>query len=241
MNNFQQFLMKNKPGFLVGSGIGLLLSAVVSAYILGPKAKEAVEEEKERQNVDKLSPKDMIATAGPYVAPTAALAVIGTACVIKGDKINIDNGAELLAAYALAKSSDAEYRAKTKEMVGEKKEKRIRESIAQDHVDKDPPEAHRVCYTGKGSVICRDAWTGNYFYGDYDKLRRIENNIDRRILDEHFVPINEYYLEAGMDEVEAGKLGWKLENGYMCMDIITVMSKDHEPIFEVSFREPDTY
>lgn len=241
MNNFQQFLMKNKPGFLLGSGIGLLLSAIASAYVLGPLAKEAVEKEKERQGVDELSAKDLIRTTGPYILPTAALAVSGTICVVKGDKLNIDKGTEAIAAYALLKASDKEYREKTKEMVGEKKEKRIRESIAQDHVDNDPPEAHHIYYTGKGNVICRDAWTGKYFYGDYDKLKRIETNIDRRILDENFVPINEYYLEAGMDEVEAGRLGWRLENGYMQMNIITVMTKDHQPCFEVSFREPDTF
>ena len=240
MNKFQVFLEKNKPGFLVGSGIGLLFSAVVSAFILGPMAKEAIEQEKERQNVDKLSAKDTIRSAGPYMAIPAGLAVAGSVCVLSGDKMNIDNGTAALAAYALVKEGDREYREMTKEMVGEKKEKRIREAIAQDHVDKDPPDGHHIILTGKGSVMCRDAWTGRYFYGDYDKLRRIENEIDRRILDETCVPINEYYLEAGMDEVSSGNLCWKLENGYMRMDIITVMSKDHEPIFEVSFREPDT-
>ena len=233
------FMEKSKPGFLLGSGIGLLLSAVVSAFILAPMAKEALEEEKEKQNVDDLSPKDTIRTVAPYVGPPLALAAVGTYCVVRGDKMNVDNGAAAIAAYALAKESDREYREMTKEMVGEKKEKRIREAIAQDHVDKNPPDDRQIIITGKGSVKCRDAWTGRYFYGDYDKLRRIENEIDRRILDEQRVLINEYYLEAGMDEVDAGKLCWKIENGYMRMDITTVMGQEHEPIFEVSFREPD--
>lgn len=246
MNNFSQFLNKNKPGFLLGSGIGLLLSAIASAYILGPMAKEAVENEKERKNVDELSPKDLIKTAGPYLVPTVMLAVGGTFCVVKGDKLNIDNGTAALAAYTLLERSDREYREKTREIVGEKKEKRIREEIAQDRVKNNPVSQNTVMVTGNGDSLCYDAYSDRYFKSSIDRMKRIETNLDGRMLDQGyqaltgFVSLNELYYELGMKGVEQGDLlGWNLKNGYIQMKHHAVITDDNQACIVMEFRDPE--
>lgn len=245
--NLQQMWNRNKPGFLLGGGIGLLLSAVASAYVLGPLAKEAVEEEKERQGVDRLSAKDMIKTAGPYMAPTVAMAVVGTACVVKGDKLNIDNGAAALAAYTLLERSDREYKEKTLELVGEKKEKRIREEIAQDRVKNNPVSQNSVMVTGYGDYLCYDAYSDRYFKSTIDKMKRVETDLDGRLLGqgyqalEGFVSLNELYYELGMKGVDHGDtLGWSLKKGYIQMKHHAVITDDNQACIVMTFREPET-
>ena len=66
-------LNKYLPGILMGLGIGGLISSTFVAFELAPMVRDAVEEKKQELNVEKLSPKDAIATIWPYILPSAIL------------------------------------------------------------------------------------------------------------------------------------------------------------------------
>lgn len=239
MNNFAAFFNKNKPGLLVGLGIGNMLGAIYLTSKCAPVAKERLDRLKKEQGVNKLAPIDVIKTAGPCYIPVILCATFGVSFIICGDHMNVTKGAAAMAAYTLSETALREYREQTKQLVGEKKEKDIRESVAKELVKNENTNDKSIIITGNGEVLCKDAISGRYFKSDIEKLRRIENLLDRRMIDQMFVSLNELYLEIGIPPVALGdELGWHLGKGYIQMDFSAQLTEDGKPCLVMSCSNP---
>lgn len=236
MNNLLSFLSNNKSNILIGFGLGNLLMGTVLGVAYAPSAKEALDNKKKELNVDKLKPLDVIKTAGPYMIPCISASVVGTGCVLAGNHINVKNTSTAMAAYALSESTLREYREKTKEIVGEKKEKDIREAIAKDELNKHPVSNREIIITGKGDSLCYDSLSDRYFRSNIDTLKKIELRLNRRMLDEHFISLNELYLEMGLNPVELGDdLGWHIDKSYINMKFSSHLTSDGDAAIVIDY------
>jgi hypothetical protein len=227
----------DKSGLFMGLGVGLLLSSTISSFVLGSMAKEALDEK--RQGTDEaLEPVDIIKTVTPYAAPPLVLSVVGTIMILHGNKMNVERGTAYMAAYALSDSALREYREKTREIVGEKKEQQIMDEVDKEIVKKNP--CNEIIVAGDGDYLCCDGKTGRYFTSNITKLQHIENLIDRRLIDEEFVSLNELYLEIGLSELENGdNIGWHMSRGYIQMRFSYQGADDGKPCMVMSYREPE--
>lgn len=236
MNQFTSFLSKNKPGLLMGFGLGSMIVATITGIAGAPMARDALEAKKEELNVDKLSPMDTILTAGPYFLPPVLFTCVGVGCILGGNQMNLDRGAAAMAAYAISDATFREYREKTKEIVGEKKEKDIKEAAAKELMDKNPLAGREVIITGKGDTLCFEKISGRYFRSDIETLRRIENRLNKRMITESFISLNELYLEMGLDAIELGdELGWHIDRGYIGMQFSAQLTDVGDPCLVVDF------
>lgn len=246
--------VKHIPELLIGVGIAGMFTAVVMSAEATPKAVRLIEEEKEKRNhaifvkakesgaekcehIAKLKPMEIVQTTWKCYIPTAITFVASAACLIGAHSVSAKRSAVLATAYSLSETALSEYQNKVTETIGEKKEREIRDEIAKDHVNKDPVSKSEVIITEKGTTLCYDNVCGRYFKSDIDKIRQIINELNRRLMSEMYISLNEFYYELGLKSTEMGEdLGWNADDGFIEVDFSSTLADDGTPCLVVNYN-----
>lgn len=234
---------KHAPGILLGIGLAGLLSAIPMAVKATPKAMSLMEEEKKKQRVDNLAPKDVVKVTWKCYIPTAATAALSVGCIIASNKINERRRAALATAYALSESALKEYQDKVVETIGKKKERDIQSAIAKDKVEKNPVTANQVVVTNAGGTLCYDTIIGRYFKSDKNAIEQAVNKLNYRMRDEMYVSLNDLYSELGLESVGVGdELGWDVNrDGWVEMIFDSFLTDDGTPCLTFTYRVAPRY
>lgn len=218
-------LDKHSPEILIGCGLVGFASTVVLVAKESPIAKERLEELHEHlAEVDEELSKPQIIfeefkTVAPIYAPAAITGTVSVACILGSYKIGNKRTAALATAYELTQSRLIDYQDKVKETLGEKKEAKIRKDIAQDKVNSNPPAPEITGYGSEvvmtdGKSLFYDPYGGRYFRSSVEEVRRAEKIISDRLIQEMFVPLNDFYYEIGLSGTKAGDdVGFNVEDG----------------------------
>lgn len=235
-NSMKNAIEKHAPEILVGFGIAGMLTTTVLAVKATPKALKLIEEEKQEQKVEKLSFKDTVKTTWKCYAPAAGLAVVSTGCLIGSTSMSAKRNAVLATAYKLAENAHKEYREKVIETIGEKKEELVRDKVAKQKLDDNPVEHNQVIVVDRDRTLCFDVLSGRYFEINIDRVQKAENKINRRLLNENYVSVNDLYDELGLEHTQLGdELGWKVENGYLKIDTSSQLATDGRPALVLNY------
>lgn len=234
-------LTKHSPEILTGLGIAGMVTTTVLAVKATPKALQLIEAEQEKEDKS-LTKLDYVRVAWKPYIPAIVTCSVSIACLIGASSVNLRRNAALATAYKLSETALTEYKEKVVETIGERKEKTVRDAIAKDKVEKNPVQNNNIIITGKGETLCMDAMGGRYFKSDRDKLERIENELNRRMRNEMYISLNEFYLEIGLGEVPVGhELGWHIDKGYIELSFSSQLTKDGDPCLVVDFYNPPIY
>lgn len=229
-------LKKRSPEILMGIGIAGMITTTVLAVKATPKAVRLLEEKKEALDVEKLTPAETIKTAWTCYIPAAVTGTLSIACLLGSSSANARRISALAAAYQLSETTLTEYRDKVVEIIGPKKEQTLREAIVQDKLNKNPVSKNEVIMTGNGETLCYDIFSGRYFKSDRETLRRIANDLDRRLRDEMYISMNDFYYEVGLVAVEKGdELGWNVDRGGIEMCFDAKIADDGRPCLVISY------
>ena len=155
--------VKHSPEILTGIGIAGMATTTIMAVRATPKAIRLLDEEKRRQQADKLEPMDVAKIAWKCYIPAAVTGTVSIACLIGASSVNARRNAALTAAYTISESTLRDYQKKVVETIGEKKEQTIRDEIAKERLKREPVENKEVIITAKGDTLCFDAVSGRYF------------------------------------------------------------------------------
>lgn len=194
----------NAPIILqVVSSTGTVL-AVVFAVKATPEAARRIKAAEEEKG-DKLTVPEVVGETWKLYLPTAAATAValggGWASLHESAKHN----AQLATALASADIALAEYQQKTKEIVGEKKEREIRDEIAKDKAFKIAEDGTEPFPTGKGEDIYILTYTGTKFKTTQENLDRACIAICERLVNgEMFVNLNELLYEIGLGNIDIG-------------------------------------
>ena len=120
--NVKTATVKHSPEILTGVGIAGMITTTVMAVRATPKAIQLLDEEKRRQQADKLEPMDVVKTAWKCYIPAAVTGTVSVACLIGASSVNARRNAALTAAYTISESTLRDYQKKVVETIGEKKE-----------------------------------------------------------------------------------------------------------------------
>ncbi len=233
---------KHSPEILTGLGITGMFSMTVMAVKATPKAMRLIEEKKREEQVDALSVGETIKVAWKPYIPVALTGIFSTACLIGANSVNSRRNAALAAAYKLSETAISEYKSKVVETIGEKKEKAIRDKVAEDRVKSDPVTKKEVFITNKGKTLCYDYQSGRYFESDIDEVKKVENKLNKRMLNEMYVSLNDFYEELGLEPSDIGsKMGWNIDMGMIEMDFSSQLSDDGRPCLVIDFNIPPKY
>ena len=155
--------------------------------------------------------KDRVLKAAPAYIPTIILATATIACIIGARTTSAKQTAALASAYTIATEAAARYRDKVIEVVGEEKAKEVDEKIADEQLKAHPLSEQQPIVVGTGKVLCFDTLSSRYFMSDMETLRKVQNDMNRIILDDMFASLNDFYYRIGLDPMNLGEeLGWTI-------------------------------
>lgn len=212
--NVRQFVSKRSPEILMGIGISGMITTTVLAVKATPKALELIEEKKKEEWVDKLTPLEVVRVAWKPYIPALVTCVVSTSCLIGASSVNAKRNAALATAYKLSETALTEYREKVIETIGEKKERTVRDKVAEERVKKNPVSKNEVIVTGNGKTLCFDPISGRYFMSSIEVIKRAENTLNKQMLHDisGYVSLNEFYDELELDHTSVGDdLGWNTD------------------------------
>lgn len=205
-------VVKHSPEILTGIGIAGMFGAGMLAVKETPKALRLLEEKKKVEQKEELTTNEVVKTTWKCYAPAVATGVLGAACVIGAGSVSARRSAALATAYKISETALAEYREKVIETIGEKKEEAIRDLVAKEKVDKNPVSKNEVIVTEKGNTLCYDSISGRYFKSDKDKIDKAVNTVNKRMLHNTYISLNEFYDELGLPHNKLGDdLGWNVD------------------------------
>ena len=235
---------KHSPEILTGIGIAGMITTTVLAVKATPKAIELIEEEKQNREEDEspMKPIDYIKVAWKPYIPAAVTCMASTACLIGASSVNSKRNAALAAAYNLSKTALTEYKEKVVETIGEKKEQIVKEKVAKEKIEKNPVGKNEIIITGKGDVLCLDAISRRYFESDLEKINKITNELNKRMLSEMYISLTEFYNEIGLEPTKiSDDLGWNLDDGLIELDISSQITDDGRPCIVIDYLVAPRY
>lgn len=235
-------IKKHSPEILTGIGIAGMITTTVMAVRATPKALILIEERKEEIGAEKLEAMDMVKTTWACYIPAAITGTLSVACLIGASSVNARRNAALATAYTLSESALKDYQGKVIEMFGEKKNEAVKDAVAKDKVEKNPVVTREVIITEKGNTLCYDAISGRYFKSDIEKIKKAECELNRQMLDDMYVSLNDFYYEIGLDSVKLGdELGWNVDSGYINLSFSSQLASDGTPCLVIDYSVAPRY
>lgn len=244
-------MKKHSPEILTGIGIAGMITTTVMAVRATPKALELINEERlHRADNDEsfiygsspLPMKDTIKLTWQCYIPAAITGCLSISCLIGASSVNVRRNAALATAYTLSESALKEYQGKVIEVIGDKKEQSIRDAVAKDRIDRDPVTSREVIITERGNTLCYDVISGRYFKSDIEKLKKVENELNRQMRDEMYISLNEFYYEIGINPTSMGDdIGWNIEHGYIDLNFSSQLADDGTPCLVINYQVAPRY
>lgn len=253
--NFGKILDKKSPEILLGCGIAGFFSSIILVAKETPRAVKALDDlylELDAKEEELTKPKlifEEVKAVAPIYAPAAVTATLSTLCVLGSYKIGSRRTAAIATAYEITQKNFKDYQARTKEVVGDKKEEQIRQQVMQKRLDEDEnKELSKEIVVTDGYVLCYDSYYGRYFRSNVEELTKIVSELNLRLRDniDNFVPLNDFYYEVGLRPVAGGDdIGWYADDGDIDLKYDTILAPDKTPclsvIYEISPRWGKTY
>jgi hypothetical protein len=242
LKNLGDVISKNSPTILTSLSVAGVVTTTVLAVKATPKAMRLIDEEKETRDKDELSKKDIFKLTWKLYLPSVCVGAATIGCIIGSNSINQRRNAALATVYGLTEAAFREYKEKVVETIGKNKELKVRDDISADKVKENPPSSNEVIFTGKGEVLCYDSMSGRYFKSDIEKIRRTINELNRELLSDMFIPLNDLYYELGLPDIKVGNhLGWDVDKGMIEVNFSSQLTEDGEPCLVLNYEVTPKY
>ena len=244
--NVENQMVKHSPVILTGIGIAGMITAGVMAVKATPKALDSLseihEKEAELELTKKEVSKEIVTKVAPVYIPSVLITGMSIACLIGATSVNNRRVAALATAYSLSESALKDYQEKVIETFGEKKERSVRDAIAKDKIEQNPVSNSEVYITKKGDTLCYDTISGRYFKSDIDKIKKIENELNRKLISEMYISLNEFYYELGLQCTKNGNdLGWNVNDGLVNIRFSAQIAEDDTPCIVLDYDYAPRY
>lgn len=207
----------NAPALLTAFGtVGAVTTAILTGKASWEAAKKVADAEsvanmKREANQERvhLTNKERFALVWTLYLPAVTTGTLTCGAIIMSHRISSRRAAVLAAAYALNEGKLEEYQTKIKEKFGIKEEKAARDDIAQDRVNRDFEDGTLVFDPMEGKVLCKDEYSGRYFYSNLEDINRAVNEINREILISDSATLTDFYSAIGLEPVAVSDhFGW---------------------------------
>lgn len=237
----KDFMAKYSPEILTGLGITGMIMSTILAVKVTPKAL-MIMRDAEHEKGDSLSKTEKFKACWKCYLPAVITGITSAGCLVASNSVHTRRTAALATAYKLSETALVEYKDKVVETIGEKKEKVVRDNIAKDKLEKNPVKNCEVVSTEKGNTLCYDGVFGRYFRSDIDTVRKAINKINRIIVSDMYVSLNEFYTEIGLEPTKIGyDLGWNIDDGEIDIETSAQLSPDGTPCLVIEYTVAPRY
>lgn len=239
----KRFVSARSPEILTGIGIAGMITTTVLAVKATPKAMSLIEDKKNEEWADELSPLDVVKVAWKPYIPAIVTGAVSVACIVGASSVNAKRNTALATAYKLSETALTEYREKVVETIGEKKEQIVRDKVAEERVKKNPVSKNEVIVTGNGKTLCFDPISGRYFMSSIEAIKRVENELNKQLIHDIFgyISLNDFYDELGLDRTIIGNdLGWNTDQ-LIDVSFSSQLNDNGEPSVVLDFLSTPKY
>lgn len=226
-----KFVKANSPTILTFIGIGGMVAAVIMATKQPIPVKEELYELENQE--EKLAISNHEEPKHPFwprakiyikhYGPVVLVMIFSGGCSLMANCKHLQKEASLLAACQLGATNYKELKEKIKQLDGENKLQKLKDGIAKDKIDSNPPPDDKKIYmsTRGGDFLIYDTPSGRYFRGDIETVRRARDDVNRRLYNGECVTLNEFYDDIGLEGISLGNdNGWELKTTDNLLEII---------------------
>ena len=198
----KKWVRKNAPSLLMaggitcyGAGTGLAIYGTVKAC-------------KKAYSMPDATKKEVVKAVWPYYIPTLACFTGATALCITANHLQLTRIEILAAAYAANNKKLEVYKDRVKEFFGDDADKKISQEASRKRVFENPPP-YDALPVGENVLHCQDSYTGQYFWSSRHKVDEAITEMDRAMIRNGQVTVNELLYAMGCAEAPAGnEVGW---------------------------------
>lgn len=239
------FLYENSPTVFAGVAIAGIIGTVAMTVKATNKARDTIEEAtyKDPDTGEEIQPdtKETVILIWKYYVPVVLMTGMTIGSLVISHRIQNKRNVLLAGLYSTSQKALEEYQAKTEEIVGKNKSEKIHEEIASDYLTNNPVNQGSIVATGKGGSLCFDVLSGQYFWSDYDKVRKAVNDFNERLISEDRLSLNEFYSLLGINTNELGdEVGWVAGKG-IDVSYKSRLASDGTPCLVLDYNNPPTW
>lgn len=226
-----KFASDNSPAILTGLGIAGFGTTVVMTARVASRVEETHKRRVwEREDIVEYGEPELrkydirqsyvgeAKELAPLCAPAVGVGLISVGCVLMAHKIHSDRQAAIMTAYSISTEALNRYQSKVIEKLGEEMHQDILDSATREFLHDNPEKDvdPETLVIPEGTVRCYDAVTGRYFFSSREKILEAESEVNKRLINEVRVPLEEFYYELGLEEsfVLGKKTGWDISTPY---------------------------
>ena len=232
------FAKSNSSSILTGFAI----TGVITTGIFAGKASIKAEKVLEGMSDKDLDRKEKLKTVAPIFIPAIISGFATIMCICATHSIDTQRQMALMSAYSLSEHAMKSM----EEQLGDKKVQKIKESIFEEDVKKNPPNPETIKDTGKGKTKFRDGIFGGDFIADIEFVKSVFNKYNKMLNDGDIVYVNDLRWDFGLSQPEMGGiLGWDcgqldemLTSVILEKDLQDVKEGDVDNIFVISYNRP---
>lgn len=228
---------KNIPLIFHGISVVCYASSIGFA-IKGTILAKNLIDEKEESIQRKLTLEETAKTVWKCYIPTVVTTGVGIVSIIYGYNVNNRRMAALASLYSISETALKEYQDKTVELLGKGKETKIKDEICKDVIQNNPVQNSNVIVTGDGDVLCYDCMSGRYFKSSIEKIRRIQNDLNKELVSDIYgwVSLNDLYFALGLDAINLGyEMGWTTDD-MLDIQFSSQLSSDGTPCLVMTYK-----
>lgn len=245
LKHIEKFALDNSPAILTTLGVVGAVSTAVFAGTAGYKMHALVQAENDRlraqahydrhsENFDVLTWREEFQLTWTKFIPSAASLALTVAATIGANQIGGRRAAAVAAAFAISEKGFTEYKEKVAEQLGAKKEKALRDDLAQDRVMSTPGSNEVVIVSGQ--VLCFDQFSGRYFNSDMETIKKAQNDINYTIMNDMYASLSDFYDKIGLTTTSySEEVGWNVDVKLELI-ISSTLSDDSRPCIAIDFR-----
>lgn len=239
LNNTKKFAKQNSPEILSGMGIA---GVGITAYLTAKATIKAVRhvdevEAREGKNPDsKERVKENAKLVWKYYVPPVISGVVTVVAIAGGNRAGSHRTSAAVAAYSITEKAFSEYKEKVVEHLGDEKAQKLHDEIVETKLRSSvDPTIHTVTHV-TGQVLCCEMYTMRYFRSDMERLRKVENELNRMINHERYVTMAELYDMLGLENTsDCDRMGWDSDRLVEFL-FTTIMSPQGEPCIAFAYN-----
>lgn len=227
-------IRQNAPAITTTLAIVSATATTVLAVNAGMSTRERLDAYKAEHEDEEIPTSEKIKQTWKIYIPTALMLASTVTSIVALHRVGLNREASALALYKVSEQAFARYRNKVVEKLGEDSEKEVREAVAQDTINANPPSGDVVVVNGE--VLCCDIYSGRYFQSSMEDINRAVNDFNRKIIHENYASLTEFYELVGLEaNGSSDDVGW-MTDALLEVSYSSVLTPDGRPCLAVDFR-----
>lgn len=203
----------NAPTILTALGAAGVVTTAVSAARAHVRARDVSES---------ASLKEHVKLTWKFYVPAVLSGAASITCIIAANQTHLRRHAALLGAYSIGQDTLLEYRQEIEDLLGKDKLERVDASVAERKTKKNPPSESNTVIMSSGDALIYDQFSGRYFRGDVEKVRKAVNDLNQIIIRDSYADLNTFYNLLDVEETQMGS-----EFGFTCENLFDVEFDAH--------------